>query len=89
MALTEEQIQRYSRQILLREVGGRGQVTLLSTRVALRGEGAALATAAAYVAGSGISLVAPHRPARDEERGFLIPAAAVGEPLEAVLAPDA
>lgn len=39
--LTEHQIQRFSRQILLREVGGRGQERLLSTPVFIEGQGEA------------------------------------------------
>lgn len=38
--LTEDQIQRFSRQILLREVGGLGQERLLATPIAVEGQGA-------------------------------------------------
>lgn len=80
MALTEPQIQRYSRQILLRGVGGIGQQRLLAARVALLGEGQALATAAAYLAGGGCQLV---RDGGGPLGGFL----AGGDPAE--LNPDA
>ena len=39
MTLTDEQIERWSRQILLPEVGGRGQLRLLAARVAIPGNG--------------------------------------------------
>jgi hypothetical protein len=39
VTLTDEQIERWSRQILLPEVGGRGQLRLLAARVAIPGDG--------------------------------------------------
>ncbi len=54
MRLSDRQIERYSRQILLREVGGTGQKALLAARVLVIGSGAALDTALTYLAGSGI-----------------------------------
>lgn len=53
MPLSEAQIQRYSRQILLRGIGGVGQVRLLEGGVEALGEGPALDTAAAYLAAGG------------------------------------
>ena len=47
MRLDEEQVDRFSRQILLREVGGRGQVRLLESRVLVSGTGPAASAAAA------------------------------------------
>ena len=84
--LAEEQIQRYSRQILLGEVGGGGQLRLLSTAVEVRGEGAALWAAAAYLAASGaaVSSRAPS-PVRPGEEGFLFAAADVGADRPAAL----
>ena len=41
MALREDQILRYSRQILLKDVGGRGQEALLEAGVRLEGDGPA------------------------------------------------
>ncbi len=55
--LSEDQIQRYSRQILLREVGGRGQRRLLENPVSVHGQGPALRVALAYLAGGGTPLV--------------------------------
>jgi hypothetical protein len=51
--LTEDRIQRYGRQILLRELGGKGQRTLLSRPVRLASGVGALSVAAAYLAGGG------------------------------------
>ncbi|MFX0026361.1 MAG: ThiF family adenylyltransferase [Candidatus Hermodarchaeota archaeon] len=54
MELSEEQIKRYSRQIVLKEVGGIGQLKLLSSRVTLIGLGALGSPAAYYLAAAGI-----------------------------------
>lgn len=76
--LREDQIQRYSRQILLREVGGRGQQKLLATPVGVHGASPALDVAIAYLAAGGSPLVLDTTPG-----GFL-----AGVSLEA-LSPDA
>jgi molybdopterin/thiamine biosynthesis adenylyltransferase len=52
--LTEQQIARYSRQIILLPVGGRGQQKLLSASVALVGVGEMATAAALYLAAAGI-----------------------------------
>jgi len=52
--LTDAQIERYSRQILLPEVGGRGQERLLAARVAVGGERTTAALAATLLARAGI-----------------------------------
>lgn len=57
MRLTDAQIERYSRQILLREVGGTGQTALLAARVLVAGSGAAFETAATYLAGAGVGVL--------------------------------
>lgn len=72
MALSEDQILRYSRQILLREVGGRGQERLLETAVEVAGTGAALATAVAYLLASGVRVLNAERAAQIEQPGFLV-----------------
>jgi hypothetical protein len=72
VSLREDEIVRYSRQILLREIGGRGQERLLATAVELGGGGAALATAAAYVAASGIRVLGARRWMNASEAGFLV-----------------
>lgn len=53
MALTEAQIQRYGRQILLREVGGKGQARLLERPVRVEGRNPATDVAVAYLAAGG------------------------------------
>lgn len=54
MVLSDRQIERYSRQIILPEVGGRGQERLLASVVVVAGAGDLTATAARYLAGAGI-----------------------------------
>jgi molybdopterin/thiamine biosynthesis adenylyltransferase len=52
--LTETQIERYSRQIILPEVGGRGQERLLSASVAIVGTGPANSAVMVYLAAAGV-----------------------------------
>lgn len=52
--LSDAQIDRYSRQIVLAEIGGRGQQRLLATQLRLAGRGPLLDAAARYLAGAGI-----------------------------------
>ncbi|RKH56861.1 HesA/MoeB/ThiF family protein [Corallococcus llansteffanensis] len=87
MALREDQILRYSRQILLRDVGGRGQEALLSGGARVDGLGASGLTATAYLAGGGTPVtgvgtltMGPWSP------GFLASAHDVGRPVVEVLA---
>lgn len=54
--LTEVEVARYSRQILLQAVGGRGQERLLGARVLLKGSGQSLGVAGRYLAGSGMKV---------------------------------
>jgi [CysO sulfur-carrier protein]-S-L-cysteine hydrolase len=51
--LSEPQIQRYARQILLRDVGGHGQEALARVGVRLEGTGPVLTAAAAYLRAGG------------------------------------
>ncbi len=61
--LTEDQIQRFSRQILLREVGGLGQERLLSTAIAVEGQGAVfeLVRQLLYMGGSPVEVRGRYR----------------------------
>ena len=54
MKLTEEQINRYSRQIVLKEVGGIGQKKLLNSKISLIGLGALGSPVAYYLVAAGI-----------------------------------
>ncbi|MEK6590440.1 MAG: molybdopterin-synthase adenylyltransferase MoeB [Nitrospinota bacterium] len=54
---TEEQIYRYSRHIILPEVGGKGQKKLLEARVLLLGAGGLGSPAAIYLAAAGIGTI--------------------------------
>ncbi len=54
MEFTEEQIKRYSRHIILPEVGGEGQIKLLSSKVLLIGAGGLGAPCGYYLGAAGI-----------------------------------
>lgn len=56
--LDDERIERYSRQIILQEVGARGQERLFAARVAVVGAGAAAERVVAYLAAAGIGWIA-------------------------------
>lgn len=53
-SFTDEQIRRYSRQIVLPEVGGRGQKKLLASRVLVIGAGGLGSSAIAFLASAGV-----------------------------------
>ena len=57
MALTESQIERYSRHIILKEVGGKGQQKLLDSKVLIIGAGGLGAPIALYLAAAGIGTI--------------------------------
>jgi len=54
MALTDEQVERYARHILLREVGGAGQAKLLNASVLVIGAGGLGAPLLMYLAAAGV-----------------------------------
>ncbi len=54
MSLNDIQIERYSRQILLPDVGGRGQEKLLAAKVLIIGAGGLGSPVASYLAGAGV-----------------------------------
>jgi hypothetical protein len=59
MALSDGQIERYSRQIIVPRVGGRAQERLLAARIALIGDSRDLAAPLAYLAAAGVGTLAP------------------------------
>lgn len=58
MMLDAQQIERYSRQIIVPRVGGRAQERLLGARATLIGEAADIEAALAYLAGAGVGQIA-------------------------------
>ncbi|WP_224240993.1 ThiF family adenylyltransferase [Hyalangium gracile] len=86
MALREEQILRYSRQILLKDVGGRGQEALLEGGAKIEGDGPAALTAAAYLAAGGTPVVASDEAVCPASAGFLVTPEDIGRPVSEVLA---
>lgn len=78
--MREDQIVRYGRQILLREVGGRGQEKLLASPVRVWGSGEAIDDAVAWLTAGGTPV---ERRSDLELSGFL-----TGTPLES-FSPDA
>jgi hypothetical protein len=59
MALSDGQIERYSRQIIVPRVGGRAQERLLGARIAVVGDSRDLAAPLAYLAAAGAGTLAP------------------------------
>ncbi len=57
MAFTNEQIERYSRHIILKEVGVKGQKKLLNAKVLIIGAGGLGAPAAMYLAAAGVGTI--------------------------------
>ncbi len=54
MILSDDQLDRYARQIVLKEIGGEGQKRLLAARIALVGAGGIGAPAIQYLAAAGV-----------------------------------
>ena len=57
MALSDEQLERYSRHITLKEIGVRGQKKLLQSKVLIIGAGGLGAPAAMYLAAAGVGTI--------------------------------
>ncbi|MFM7141767.1 MAG: ThiF family adenylyltransferase, partial [Alphaproteobacteria bacterium] len=70
MSLDDRQVDLFSRQVLLREVGGRGQERLLASRVLVAGRGPAAESAATYLVGAGVGTVGVSGAGALEEIGF-------------------
>ena len=81
---SEEEIRRYGRQMLLREVGGRGQERLREARLCLTGQGEVGRVAATYLRRAGVALAeqgevpGPVRLRRQGEEAVLLWAACKG-----------
>jgi hypothetical protein len=63
MALTDAQIDRYSRQIIVPHIGGRGQERLLASRMLLVGNARDIEAPLAYLAGAGVGAICVKSPA--------------------------
>jgi molybdopterin/thiamine biosynthesis adenylyltransferase len=57
MSLTEQQIERYSRHIILEQVGGAGQEKLLASKVLIVGAGGLGSPAGVYLAAAGVGTI--------------------------------
>src|SRR5882724_9072428 len=57
MSVTDEQLERYARHIVLREVGGAGQAMLLAARVLVIGAGGLGSPLILYLAAAGIGTI--------------------------------
>lgn len=57
MILTDQQLDRYARHIVLRDIGGAGQTTLLSSHVLLIGAGGIGCPAIQYLAAAGVGTI--------------------------------
>jgi molybdopterin/thiamine biosynthesis adenylyltransferase len=57
MALTNAQIERYSRQIIVPHLGGRGQQRILAARIVIAGDARDIEAPLAYLVGAGVGAI--------------------------------
>jgi len=57
MALTDAQIERYSRQIIVPHLGGRGQERILASRIVIAGDARDIEAPLAYLVGAGVGTI--------------------------------
>jgi hypothetical protein len=57
MALTDAQIERYSRQIIVPRLGGRGQERILASRILIAGDARDIEAPLAYLVGAGVGTI--------------------------------
>ncbi|HUO06657.1 MAG TPA: hypothetical protein VMU16_15795 [Candidatus Binataceae bacterium] len=60
MTLSDVQIERYSRQIIVARIGGRGQERILAARIAITGEWRDIESPLAYLVGAGVGAIELH-----------------------------
>jgi len=57
MSLTDVQIERYSRQIIVPHLGGRGQERILASRIVIAGDARDIEAPLAYLVGAGVGTI--------------------------------
>ncbi len=90
MTLTDAQLDRYARHIVLRDIGGAGQVSLLAAHVLVIGAGGIGCPAIQYLAGAGVGQITivddDHVSLSNLQRQILYATDDVGKPKVAVAA---
>ncbi|CAN5351769.1 HesA/MoeB/ThiF family protein [soil metagenome] len=89
MSLTDQQLERYARHIVLKEIGGTGQARLLSAHVAVVGAGGIGCPAIAFLAAAGVGTIRVIDPdivsLSNLQRQILFTTADVGRPKAEVV----